>query len=399
LGFSLTGNEGHGLGPDFATALDRNFRRAFADFGEETVSQGSHIEKLTLIRHGVGRDNISDFTTNLILDYLARFTSEFAQEYISSRRRERFRVPRAKFNYETETWVSRTYDLPRFGDDFVLLTPVDMLTKDEAWINRPDLLNSLPEIANALPNEELRAQVNNYLIRVIPKGPKVTAKERREAVARVVERFPQILDYYIRDKEDHGDQATDIASQRVQETRAIFVDQVRKLVHQLFETNFYEGSGDTYGEAKRRLGYLKDVIENKGGHRIFYVDGEPIRREKDAQILYRMTWFATESDVSSEVNDGRGPADFKVSRGRRDKTIVEFKLAKNSKLQQNLAKQAEVYEKASDATNPSLKAIVYFTESELKRVKSILENLKMEKSPHVVLIDARSDNKPSGSRA
>lgn len=399
LGFSMTGNEGHGLGTDFANALNRNFRRAFSDFGEEKVSQGSHIEKLTLIRRGVGRDNISDFTTNLILDYLARFTSEFAQEHISPRRRGRFRIPRARFNYETESWASGTYDLPRFRGDFVLLTPVDMLTKDEAWINRPDLLSSLPEIASALPNEELREQVNNYMMRVVPRGPKVRARDRREAMERVVDRFPEILDYYIRDKEDHGDRATDVATQRVEETQAIFVEQVRRLVQRLSATDFYAESGNTYEEAKRRLRFLKDVIEHKGGHRIFYVDGEPIRRESDAQLLYLLTWYATESDVSREVNDGRGPADFKVSRGRRDKTIVEFKLAKNSKLEQNLAKQVEVYEKASDATNPSLKAIVYFTEAELKRVKRILKNLKMEKSPHVVLIDARGDNKPPGSRA
>jgi hypothetical protein len=62
--------------------------------------------------------------------------------------------------------------------------------------------------------------------------------------------------------------------------------------------------------------------------------------------------------VSREVNDGRGPADFKASRGALDKTIVELKLASNSKLEQNLQKQTEAYEKASDTTHPSLKGIL-----------------------------------------
>ena len=60
--------------------------------------------------------------------------------------------------------------------------------------------------------------------------------------------------------------------------------------------------------------FLKDVIENKGGHRIFYFNGEPLEREEDLHILYRLTWYATESDVTREANDGRGPVDFKVSR-------------------------------------------------------------------------------------
>ena len=67
----------------------------------------------------------------------------------------------------------------------------------------------------------------------------------------------------------------------------------------------------------------------------------------DAHILYRLTWFATTSDLSSEVNNGRGPVDFKASRGSADKTLVEFKLASNPQLKKNLLNQVDVYKKAS----------------------------------------------------
>lgn len=40
---------------------------------------------------------------------------------------------------------------------------------------------------------------------------------------------------------------------------------------------------------------------------------------------------------------------------------MEFKLASNSKLKQNLMNQVEIYEKAND-TNKSIKAILYFTD-------------------------------------
>ena len=71
--------------------------------------------------------------------------------------------------------------------------------------------------------------------------------------------------------------------------------------------------------------------------------------ETDLHILLRLTWFATPSDVSREVDDGREPADLKISRGSFDKTIIEFKLAGNSSLKRNLQKQAELYQKARDA--------------------------------------------------
>ncbi len=400
FGYCERGNKGHGLGWNFANSLHRNFRTVFSDFGEETVSRGSHIEKLTLIRDGVGRDNLSDFTTNLIQGFLAEYTQAFARENIQQSLLGEFALRKAHFNYQTRTWSTGRYVLPAYQGDFVLLTPKDILTKDETWINRSDLLHRFMGIADALPNDELRAQVNQYLMQVLPTDPKATQDDVNSAIVAVIERYPEVIDYYVREREDHGDQAASFAQSRVAAAERLFVEQVKALVAQLLvPQGFYRVAGDTYDEAMQRLLFLKDVVENKGGHVFFYQDGEPIRRETDLHILYRLTWFATPSDISREVNDGRGPADFKASRGAPDKTLVEFKLAKSSKLEQNLAKQTTVYEAASDATHPSIKAIFCFTESEQARVHTILERLGMLDSPHVVLIDARKNNKPSGSMA
>lgn len=85
--------------------------------------------------------------------------------------------------------------------------------------------------------------------------------------------------------------------------------------------------------------------------------------------------------------------------GAADKTLVEFKLARNSKLKQNLQKQCEIYERASDPTSPSIKAIFYFSREQKGRVDQILEELKLTNNKHIVLIDGGKDNKPSGSNA
>jgi hypothetical protein len=140
------------------------------------------------------------------------------------------------------------------------------------------------------------------------------------------------------------------------------------------------------------------MIENKGGHRIFYVKGQPIDREEDLHVMYRLTWYGSSSDVTREANDGRGPADFKISRGAKDKTLVEFKLAKNSQLKRNLEKQTAIYEKASDAKR-SIKVIVYFSEHEYAKVIRITKELGLTNSPDLVLINARNDDKLSGSKA
>ncbi len=48
LGFSESGNVGSGLGREFAHALNNNLNEFFTDFGRESVTKGSHPEKLTL---------------------------------------------------------------------------------------------------------------------------------------------------------------------------------------------------------------------------------------------------------------------------------------------------------------------------------------------------------------
>jgi hypothetical protein len=98
------------------------------------------------------------------------------------------------------------------------------------------------------------------------------------------------------------------------------------------------------------------------------------------------------------ANDGRGPADFKMSRGSANKTLVGFILTKNSQLERNLEKQTTIHEKASDA-KITIKVIVYFDAPQKRRLERILKRLGLTTDKNVILIDARRDNKPSGSKA
>lgn len=401
LGFSLEGNEGSGLGIDFARALHANLYKLFPEFGDEKITKASHIEKVCLIREGVGRDNISDFVTNLIKDYLCTYTEGFAAKHLRPEQTRTVAITGSTFNYDTESWQSKQYTLPWMRDDYVILSPKEILTRDDNWINKNDLLRRFEDIPPSIPDAQLRELVSNYFEKMLPRHPRrePNQKEQAEAARRTILEFPQLIDYYIRRKEDTGSLASSVASERVRLTETLLVKQLQSLQGLLSQhTLFYMVPGNTYDEAHQRAAYLKDVIENKGGHRMFYVDGEPIQKELDLQIAYRLVWYGTPSDVSTEVNDGRGPADFKISRGSMDKTIVEVKLAKNSHLRRNLERQAEIYQKASDAAR-AIKIVIFFTAEEEERVATILYELGLTDNKDIVLIDARADNKPSGSKA
>jgi len=397
LGYSKVGNGGSGLGQKFANALNANLNTIFTNFGKEDITRGSHLEKLCLVKDGVGRDNISDFTTNLIKGYLCEYTQNFVNQHIAKNRFKRVRVSHARFNYDTRVWESALYNLPFIDGDYVLLTPKDILTKDDTWINKQDLIGDFDEIAQSLPNEALRAQVNEYFLRSLPDN--AGKKDVDFAKARAYLKFPELIDYYIRYKEDNGDKAEEISNSKVKETENLFIEKVEKFIEKLNSSSkFYEAQLDTFEESFQRIMYLKQVIENNDGYRFFYVKGEPVKRESDLQLIFRLTWFATPSDVNSEVNNGRGPVDYKISRGSKDKTLVEFKLASNSKLKANLENQVKVYEQAND-TRKSIKVILFFDDTELNKVLRILDELELEQGKSLVLIDARKSNKPSASNA
>lgn len=424
LGYSLTGNGGRGLGRDFAAALHKNFNTIFKDFGDEDVPESPHFEKLTLFDSGVGRDNVSDFTTNLIKKYLLEYTQQFARQHIEPAMLKDVAVARAYFNYQTETWTSNTYTLPWLFNDYILLTPQDVLTKDELWINQRDLIGDYNDIVDSIHNSQLRSQINNYFSRELSLILEQKERKRREVLARTgrkksirhlrpleptekdrsiakweaIHQFPEILDYYLALKEERGDQAVEQSEANVEQIKTQFVKQVEALVALLEEsTPFYSEPTNSYDAALKRVLYLKDVIENNDGWRSFYLNGQPITREKDIHILYRLTWFASSFDVNSEANSGRGPVDFAISKGSANKSLVEFKLASNSQLAANLEHQTEIYQKAH-RTSRSIKVIVYYTAAELANVKTILRQLGLESENSIVLIDARNDNKQSASK-
>lgn len=397
LGYSQVGNSGTGLGAKFAGELHANLSSVFSDFGHEQITKGSHLERVCLISEGVGRDNVSDFTTNLIMEYLLEYTQTFARTYIHPSMRKIVSVAKVRFNYTTGTWENGRYELPYFNHDSVLLTPKDILTKDEMWISRQGLYDEFLDVAASIPNEQLRAQINHYFSMVL--SDKTGKKERQAAAASSIRTFPQFIEYYIRYKEDKGDDAVSISSDHVAETETLFVKQTDRLVERLLDlTAFYDNPGSTYDEAMARVQFLKNVIENNDGYRLFYLDGKPVKREQDLQIMFRLTWFGTPLDVNREVNNGRGPVDFKISEGSRDKLLVEFKLASNTQLRRNLENQVGIYEKAN-GTEQSIKVIMYFSAQEHIKVTQILDELGLGARPDIILIDARSDNKVAASKA
>ena len=395
LGYSETGNGGSGLGVDFGQSMTKSICGVFQNLRNETITETSHLEKLCLFRTGVGRDNVSDFTCNLIKEYLLKYTEQFARFHLKPEQCRIVSVEKVRFDYTLEVWRGGKFYLPYFNDDFVLLTPKDILTKDENWINLGDMRNRFLEVTASLPNIELRDQINDVYSRAIPE--KATQKQINEAAAYTINRFPLLMDYYIKLKEEDKEGAKDTSTSIVTEADQIYIRNIQKLITILQrDTSFYdEVAIGSYEASRRRVMFMKHIIEDCDGYKLFYNNGKPVKKEKDLQLLFKFTWFGTAFDVNAETNNGRGPVDYKTSFGTSDKTLVEFKLAKNSKLKHNLKNQVRVYEQANE-TQQSMKVIIYFTEAEHDSVLRIIKELGLESDGNIILIDA-CNNKTSAS--
>jgi len=194
LGLCKWGNKGRGLGPKFARNLVQAFNGFYSNFGNETISYSSHIEKLTLVGSGIGRDFISDFTTNIMLEFLLEYTQAFALEHLREDQRKKFSI-RCKFDKTLMIWIPRTFILPYFyieDGDYILLTPLDILTKDDAFISHNDLTHQFRKITSALENSSLRDAINTYFRKRLPRVP--NAKSTEAAINATIQQYPVILD-------------------------------------------------------------------------------------------------------------------------------------------------------------------------------------------------------------
>jgi hypothetical protein len=143
---------------------------------------------------------------------------------------------------------------------------------------------------------------------------------------------------------------------------------------------------------------FKQYVEHNDGYKVVNRKGQPFAQESEVQLFFGLVLVGSTFDVNREVNNGRGAVDFKLSKGSWDKSLIEFKLGSNSQLKRNLENQVDVYKQANQ-TPHALKVIVNYTAKDEARVQKILNELGIARSKYVVVIDARSDNKPSASKA
>jgi hypothetical protein len=113
--------------------------------------------------------------------------------------------------------------------------------------------------------------------------------------------------------------------------------------------------------------------------------------------MFWFVWYGAKSDLNRQPSNGLGEPDYAASNGKKDKTLIEFKLAKSSSLEDNILNQLEKY-KEIERTEHGVWVIVFFTYQEHQKILKILSKHNLDNDPNYVLVDARRDNKVAPSK-
>lgn len=128
------------------------------------------------------------------------------------------------------------------------------------------------------------------------------------------------------------------------------------------------------------LEQFKHFIEEAGGWRLLWNDDEKEKPESAAQLLFRGIaenyCRAANIVVDREVEFGRGPVDFKFSRGYSNRALIEAKKVHNGKFWNGLSEQLPSYLNSDKCQKGWFLAIQYrSSRSTIARIRDLSDTV------------------------
>ena len=154
-----------------------------------------HLADCELMIEGIGKDSISDITTNIIRKYLIEFTQNQCLIY---------NIPMTSFknniwDEKKQNWVQKDYDLPSVNGKKIILVPKSIIT-DKLILNYDNFYNI--EVLEHYRRKEIDASTS--LVRILKGGERDVLKKdlkkkypkSKSLVYEVINENPQYLELY-----------------------------------------------------------------------------------------------------------------------------------------------------------------------------------------------------------
>lgn len=357
LGLTASGTRGAGASSGKAKLIAEGLHKAIM-FG---LANPKHFETVQLFQEGIAEDTISDAVGNILKHRFSDYTKSICDELgIPTERRPHIR---GRFNPENRRWEQVSVDAPANpynGKQILLvpkqyLRPLPTLNPDDFWGYCFD--------QNA---QELRTEL----------GDEITRNVKKEKILEKALKDYQSVEDFVAFLERIGGAPYDMDNDPKGLVRWYYESRefVRKNPINL-KLESESGFPDFIDEI---LKIFKNYVENQGGWELIYNDDGRPKSESACQRLFigivRHYCIANDIDVSPEVNIGRGPVDFKFSKGATYCALIEMKLAKNTKFWSGLEKQLPKYLEA-EGVKVGRFLIVTFSGADVERLNDIYERV------------------------
>lgn len=341
LGYTAAGTRGSGSGTQYAATI--------ADGIAVAISAGldhpEHIEEVGILNVGIGADRISDAVLNVLKHRFVDYTQAVAKRHGIPIDAHRLRHASCHLN------------VGRWLDEDVLL-PTNPKTNGPILLCPQRFLARLPELNahnwfNDQQNEDLRQQVN------IEVGQKV----RKEKIVEIARLHPDRVRQWASEQTtrpdlvgyDFGSDPAGVVQWDGPPTEFAAANPITDLT-----------AVDTVDDLRRlvdlMLNRFKHFIEQQRGWSLLWAGGKE-KPEEAAQLLFLgmaqnyLRHFEVELD--REVELGRGPVDFKLSRGTSARMVIEIKKAHNGKFWNGLDHQLPSYMQSDQCDDGWFVALQY----------------------------------------
>lgn len=381
LGYAKGSNPGSGWARGLRVQVLRSARQIIAT----GIKEPEFFELLALFEPKIGADRISDMIGTIIRERLIAFTKRVCTD---------LGVPLRSFTIQ-----GSSVSLPRFRDKegtkhYLILVPMDTLSALPVALDRGDIADVLDK------NEQLRQHLNTsvqgdwHAIVRSSKGKALT----RESFFDNPETLLSFVEHYRAATGTPYDIDLDPKAIKLwyeMARRSIEADPLKlKLPKRPTESDLYE-------IVRKIVLHFKTLVEdNKLREALF--EKNRARPERIVQAVF----FAiaqthcqyNDLDISPEPNAGRGPVDFKLSRGQTLRVLVEIKLSNSTQLIHGYEIQVQEYKRAESTSRAIYLVLdVGNTPAPIARLRKLDAAEKdSKKKPELIIVDGK--RKPSASK-
>lgn len=363
-------------GAGFGEVLSAQVISTAYDIVKAGVEDPEFFELLPLFQDNVGADRLSDMIATLILEDIKSYTRRVNRE---------LKIDQAHF--QDFRFIGDILINP-YKQDEVLLVPVEILHKlpvAEIW---EDIDNVVSQ------NTILRAEMNSE---VANEWKQYTVTERKSYLCREVfkrqDSCKRVLEGY-REEE--------LGPFNPQGELQYLLQKLEQCIDSLdMNWSVQHKDVDSLTCALDIMELFKQWVELHKGWKIIR-ETESRKKEKVLQRMIDLIGMsyrkANNLDISCEPDEGRGPVDFKLSRGQ-DITVIEVKLSTNKQYLHGYETQILEYAKA-EATDKMIYVIVDLGHpGKIERLQQLHDRKydEGENPPLLIVIDAKEQI--SASRA